>query len=95
MLIHGYNVNDLVLSSIISIPKDIRSSLGNSDTYRGISLFNGICKLFEYVIMHTCNDYLYTSDMQFRFKPQQCAALFSTKSLTIICQIIVMFIVVY
>ena len=65
MLIHGYNANDLVLSSIISIPKDIRSSLSSSDNYRGISLFNGICKLFDYVIMHTCNDYLYTSDMQF------------------------------
>ena len=70
MLIHGYNANDLVLSSIISIPKDIRSSLSSSDNYRGISLFNGICKLFDYVIMHTCNDYLYTSDMQFGFKPQ-------------------------
>ena len=36
MLIHGYNANDLVLSSIISIPKDIRSSLSSSDNYRGI-----------------------------------------------------------
>ena len=95
MLIHGYNANDLVLSSIISIPKDIRYSLSSSANYRGISLFNGICQLFDYVIMHTCNDYLYTSDMQFGFRPQQYAALFITKSLTIICQIIVMFIVVY
>ena len=95
MLIHCYNANDLVLSSIISIPKDIRSSLSSSDNFIGISLFNGICKLFDYVIMHTCNDYLYTSDMQFGFKPQQCAALFIMKSLTIICQILVMFIVVY
>ena len=98
MLIHGYNANNLVLSSIISIPKDIRSSLCSSDNYRAISLFNGICKLFDYVIMPTCNDYLYTSDMQFGLNhntPQQCAALFITKSLTIICQIIVMFIVIY
>ena len=95
MLIHGYNANDIVLSSIISIPKDIRSSLTSSDNYRGISLFNWICKLFDYDIMHTCNDYLYNSDMQFGFKPQHCAALFITKSLTIICQIIVMFIAVY
>ena len=81
MLIHDYN--DIVLSSIISIPKDIRSSLSSSDNYRGISSFIGICTLFDYVIMHTCNDYLYTSYMQFGFKPQQCAALFITKSLTI------------
>ena len=77
MLIHGYNANDLVLSSIISIPKDIRSSLSSSDNYRGISLFNGICKLFDYVIMHTCNDYLYTSDMEFGFKPQHSTTMWS------------------
>ena len=64
MLIHGYNANDFVLSSSISIPKDIHSSLSSNDNYRGISLFNGICKLFYYIIMHTCNDYLYTSDMR-------------------------------
>ena len=77
MSIHGYNANDLVLSSIISIPKDKRSSLSSSDNYRGISLFNGICKLFDYVIMHTCNDYLYTSDMQFGFKPQHSTTMCS------------------
>ena len=77
MLIHGYNANDLVLTSIISIPKDIRSSLNSSDNYRGISLFNGICKLFDYVIMHTFNDYLYTSDMQFGFKPQHSTTMCS------------------
>ena len=77
MLIHGDNANDLVLSSIISIPKDICSSLSSSDNYRGISLFNGICKLFDYVIMHTCYDYLYTSDMQFGFKPQHSTPMCS------------------
>ena len=69
MLIHGYNAKYLVLSSIISLQKDIHSSQSSSDNYRGISLYNGLCKLFDYVIMHTCNDYLYTSDMQFGFKP--------------------------
>ena len=77
MLIHGYNANDLVLSSIISIPKDMRSSLSIRANYRGISLFNGICKLFDYVIMHACNDYLYTSDMQFGFKPQHSTTMCS------------------
>ena len=33
MLIHGYNANDLGFSSIISIPKDIRSSLSSSYNY--------------------------------------------------------------
>ena len=45
LILRSYNANGLVLSSIISIPKDIRSSLSSSDNYRGISLFNGICKI--------------------------------------------------
>ena len=77
MLIHAYNANDLVLSSNVSIREDIRSSLSSSDNYRGISLFNGICKLFDYVIMHTCNDYLYTPDMQFGIKPQHSTTMCS------------------
>ena len=40
MIRHGYNQRELLLSSIISIPKDIKSSLRDSNNYRGISLFN-------------------------------------------------------
>ena len=53
MLIYGYNANDIIFSSIISIPRDIRNSLSGSDIYRGISLFNTICKVYDYVRMHT------------------------------------------
>ena len=31
----------------------------------------------NYLIMHTCNDYLYTSDMQFGFKPQHSTTMCS------------------
>ena len=65
MLIHGYHANDLVLFSIISITVYICYSLSSGDNYRGISLFNAIYKLFDFVIMHTCNDYFYISDIQF------------------------------
>ena len=44
---HGYNAKDLILSSIISIPKDMKTSLSSSTNYRGISLFNAIGKVFE------------------------------------------------
>ena len=37
MLQHGYNANDLILSSIISIPKDMKYFLSSSTNYRGIS----------------------------------------------------------
>jgi len=51
MIIHGFNPDDLLHSSIISIPKDVKGNLSNSNNYRGISLFNSICKLFDIVIL--------------------------------------------
>ena len=42
----------LLKSTIISIPKDSKASLSNSDLHRGISLFNSINKLFDHVIPH-------------------------------------------
>ena len=51
MLVHGYTPDALLKSTIISIPKDSAASLTRSDNYRGISLFNSICKLFDHVIL--------------------------------------------
>ena len=61
MITRGYNARDLRISSILSIPKDMKSSLTSSDNYRGISLFNSICKVFDYTILDLCNDYFMTS----------------------------------
>ena len=68
MLTHGFNPEDLLLSTIISIPKDNRGSMNSSDNYRGISLSNSICKLYDYVFIDLNMDYLKTDDMQFGFK---------------------------
>ena len=68
MLIYGYNPKELTLSTIISIPKDSKSSLSDINNYRGISLFNSIGKLFDYIIIELSGSTLSTSDMQFGFK---------------------------
>ena len=70
MLQHEYNAKDLILSSIISIPKDMKTSLSSSTYYRGISLFNTIGKVFDYVILLIFNTCFQTSDMQFGLKQQ-------------------------
>ena len=75
MLTHGHYLTELLKSTLIYIPKDTTASLSTSDNYRGISLFNSISKLFDYVIIFICEDTFVTSDMQFGFKaniPQQC-----------------------
>ena len=45
---------ELLLSTIVSIPKDVKSSLSSEDNYREIFVFNSIAKMFDYVII----DYL-------------------------------------
>ena len=68
MIVHGHYPTELLKSTIVSIPKDNTASLSNSDNYRGISLFNSIHKLFDYVIIDICGDSLSTSDMQYGYK---------------------------
>ena len=63
MFVHGYTLYDLLQSSIISITKDSTASLTTSDNYRGTSLFNAICKLFDNVILVLYGDQLQSSDM--------------------------------
>ena len=58
MLYHGYYPSYLLKSTIVSIPKEISVSLSNSNNYRGISLFNCINKLYDYVIIDLCGDRL-------------------------------------
>ena len=48
MLTHGYTPDDLLLSTIISIPKDNRGSMSSSDNFRGISMSNSLCKLITF-----------------------------------------------
>ena len=68
MIMQGHNPRDLLVSSIISIPKDIQSSLSDSNNYRGISLYNAICKVYDIAIICLCYEQFVTSDMQFGFK---------------------------
>ena len=46
-----------------AIPKDNRGSMNSSDNYRGISLSNSICKLYDYVFIDLSMDYLKTDDI--------------------------------
>ena len=75
MLSIMFNPEDLLLSTIISIPKDNRGSMNSSDNYRGISLSNSICKLYDYVFIHLNMDYLKTDVMQFGFKNNHSTVL--------------------
>ena len=75
MLIHGYTPSVILKSTILPIPKDYKTSLSSSDNYRGISLFNCICKLYDHVILHLFRKELTASEMQFGFKEHHSTTL--------------------
>ena len=68
ILVHVYTPDDLLKSSIMSINKDATDSLTTRDNYRGISMFNAICKLFDNVILVFYGVELQSTDMQFVYK---------------------------
>ena len=68
MLKHGTAPNNMLLSTIIPIPKSAKKSVYSSNNYRGISLSSIIGKLLDKVILSKFADNLITSDHQFGFK---------------------------
>ena len=77
MLSHGISNDLLNRSLIISIPKDKRKSLCNSNNYRGISLSTIFNKLFEYIILEKIKSSISSENCQFGFKDKHSTSLCS------------------
>ena len=75
MLVHGFTPDCLLESVIISIPKDAKGVLSDSNNYRGISLCSCFCKILDLIIIDVCSEKLQTSDMQFAFKKAHSTVL--------------------
>ena len=75
MVIHGHWPPELLNSTIVSIPKDNRGSLSNSENYRGIALSNCICKIIDTVLLNKYSPFLATSSLQFAFKKHHSTVL--------------------
>ena len=68
MLMHGYCPGDLLISNIVSIPKNPQGSLSSSENYRGISLSNALTKVLDLIIIEKCSNALKSSNLQYGFK---------------------------
>ncbi|MEZ4977665.1 MAG: reverse transcriptase family protein [Chitinophagales bacterium] len=81
MLKFGYVPNSFGEGIIIPLLKN-KDDPNKSDNYRCITLSPVISKLFEYCLMCKFSKYLYTSDLQFGFKPNVGCndALFTLKN---------------
>ena len=62
----------------------MKSSLCDSNNYRGISLYNAICKVYDDPIICLCYKHFVTSDMQFGFKANHSTVMCSLVYLLVI-----------
>ncbi len=87
-LTRGYNADNLLVSIIASISKDLISSMNISDNYKEISLCSALCKLIDLRFLYRkYSVYLKISDMQFAFKSNHDTAL-CTATLKVKCHTI-------
>ena len=68
ILTHGYIPPVIRKTSIISIPKDHKKSIADSNNYRGIALSHSLSKLLEIVLVAQHRESLMSSNMQFGYK---------------------------
>ena len=68
MFIHGHYPDELLLSTISSLPKDRYGDVCDSRKYRGISLSSCITKIIDLVILLKYPHCFRTSELQFAYK---------------------------
>ena len=76
MLTHNHVPCSMLTSTIITIPKNRRKSLNDSDNYRAIALSSILCKLLDWGILLSCDKALSSNDYQFGFKPKHSTSRF-------------------
>ena len=78
MILHGFSPTDMLMGTMIPIPKNKRVSVQKSDQFRAICLQSVLCKILDIIIIVKENDKLLTSELQFGFKKKVSAALATT-----------------
>ena len=83
MLRHSYVPKSFSNTVIVPVIKDKKGSLTDVDNYRPIAITSIASKIFEKVLLMRVQDYIYTSDNQFSFKPKHSTDLciFTLKSI--------------
>ena len=71
MLKHCFSPVNLLVSTVIPIPKNNKKSLNDSKNYRGIALSSIIGKVLELLILSSNKDILKSCELQFGFKRKQ------------------------
>ena len=59
----------MIKSIIVPLVKNKSGNLADKNNYRPVALSSILSKVFEHVILFRLEDYLWTNDNQFGFKP--------------------------
>ena len=68
MVTHAFTPTEMLLSTIVPIPKDTRKSISDSANYRGIALSSCIGKLLDWILIKSNPHIFSSSDLQFAYK---------------------------
>ena len=63
------------IASAVSIPKDKKGDICDSDNYRGIALASSLTKIPDEIILNCYGSFLKTSEMQFAFQPKHSTGM--------------------
>jgi len=96
ILSHGCAPDDLLVSTFVPIPKGHNLNLTDSANYRGIALSSMFGKVFDLIVLNRYSDRLFTTDLQFGFKPKrstnmcslilkECIAYYNNNHSTVFC----------
>ncbi len=56
MLIHGVSPRNMLMSTLVPIPKNKNKSLNDSDNYRAIALGSIMCKVLDNILLEKHSD---------------------------------------
>ena len=72
---HGFVPNEMLLSTLIPIPKNKRKSVNDSSNYRGITLSSILGKLLDVVVLKSNANVFKSSHLQFGFKEKHSTGM--------------------
>lgn len=68
MYTHGTNPREILIATIVSIPKDKQGRMCDSTNYRGIAMISALAKINDLIILNQYPQQLQTSNLQFAYK---------------------------
>ena len=75
VFIHGHQPTDVLLSTVSSIPKDMRGDMCSDNNYRGITLTSCVAKIFDMIMLLRNEQILHTSGLQFAYKQKHSTVM--------------------